>query len=422
LSSAHLKTLVLAIYILVAHVTVFSQNDTTHKPAYDSIKNSFDSATNKMINSFKQFGINEERKNITEYDEDTIATKQDEIIEEIRRMSLEAKSYLKSGLDTTGWTNELKKIENWYDIAGDGVFTNTGTIQTNRNLETSYTILKELLARTVARKSSLDDYYKNLVGFRNKIDSLNRESVLYRFSSDSLVLIRYVKKLIVLSQEVRPTDSAFKKTLTNVAELQTTVNRFVNRLNSSTEQIQVFQKELSTKAFTRQLPAWVHRRRFTAPFNEIISFSEIKGLLAFVFYVRNNIAKILLLAILVFVATIFLGNLKQNLRSQNLLKNDMHGQLVLRYPFLSALVIVLNVLQFIFSDPLLFSSGCYGPSLPHLLPLSSKILLPGIGWFPGSSCLFFSCSPVQTILFCRHQKQKDGSCWLCLLPGCFPAP
>src|SRR4030095_8572948 len=83
------KNLGLAIFILLAHATAFAQHDTTQQiPSYDSLKNNYDSATNKIINSFKQFGIDGERKNIIEYNENTIATNQDEIIEEIRRISL----------------------------------------------------------------------------------------------------------------------------------------------------------------------------------------------------------------------------------------------------------------------------------------------------------------------------------------------
>jgi hypothetical protein len=43
----------------------------------------------------------------------------------------------------TGLTTELNKIKNWYDITSDGVFTNTGTMQTHGNLETSLSPLEK---------------------------------------------------------------------------------------------------------------------------------------------------------------------------------------------------------------------------------------------------------------------------------------
>jgi small-conductance mechanosensitive channel len=348
----HVKNLGLAICILLMQATAFAQHDTAQlKHAYDSVINNGDTAISGALASFKQFGFDEQRKNLIEYSEDTIATKQDEIIEKIRNTTLDAKNYLRNALDTTGLGTELNKIEDWYNVTGDGVFINTGSIQTNRNLETSADILKELLARTLTRKSSLDNYYKDLVSFRNKIDSFNRAGVLYKFSSDSAALIRYVKKLIVLAEEVRPVDSAFKKTLTNVSELQTAVNGFVNDLNSSIEQIEIFRKELSGRAFSREVANLGGPTGSSRPFSEIIDFSQIKGALAFVFFIRNNLGRIILIFILVLTVTIFLANLKRNLRSQDLLTKDLRGQIVLKYPVLSAFVIVLSLFQFIFFDP-----------------------------------------------------------------------
>src|SRR5215472_5992351 len=129
--AARIKNLVLAICIVLMHTPVFAQSDSIQqKPPYDSAKHS-------LLNSFKQYGAEEERKNTIEYNEDTIATKQDEILEQIRGTTLEAKNYLSNALDTAGLGTELDEIENWYNVSRDGVFTNTGTTQTNRNLETS---------------------------------------------------------------------------------------------------------------------------------------------------------------------------------------------------------------------------------------------------------------------------------------------
>src|SRR5215468_2457837 len=83
-TSAH-KNLALTICILLAQATAFAQQHHTvqKKAAFDSLSN-YDTATNTLINSLKQFGADEEKKNIIEYNEDTIAAKQDEIIEDMR--------------------------------------------------------------------------------------------------------------------------------------------------------------------------------------------------------------------------------------------------------------------------------------------------------------------------------------------------
>jgi hypothetical protein len=240
------------------------------------------------------------------------------------------------------------RIENWYNITRDGVFVNTGSIQTHRNLETSFQILRELLTRTESRKNSLDDYYRNLVEYRNKIDSLYQDKVLYELSSDTAVAMRYISKLLIIVQEIKPIDTAFKHTMTAVAELQTTVNSLVNTLNSSIEKIQSFQRSLSSRTFNRELSNFGGPIRSHRPFSEIIHFSIVKGTLVFVFYVQNEMGRMVLLLFIFMACVIFLIMLRRNLKSKNLVESESYSHAVLKYPVLSSVVIVLTLCQFIF--------------------------------------------------------------------------
>jgi len=349
---SNLKYPAIIILFLLIRSASFSQSDSAwQKPAYDSIEIKHDSASNRLFSHIKIFGDSEKRKNLLEYSEDTIATKQDETIELIKKMTLEAQSYLENGIDTTGLTDELKKIKRWYEITSDGVFINTGSIQTHRNLETSYKIMRELLIRTTTRKLSLDKYYKRLVGFRNAIDSLYQQDILYRFSSDSAVLMRYVERLTVVSQEIKPIDSALKKTLLNISDLQPTVNLLVTKLAASIEQIELFQQRLSANTFKRSSNNLGGPVTYNRPLKEIINFSMIKAKLSFIFYVKNEMGKIVLLCILVIACTVFMLNLKRNVQRQNMLNSNAPENLVLKHPFLSALFIVLNIFQFFLIDP-----------------------------------------------------------------------
>src|SRR5690349_23345193 len=171
-----MKYPLLTILILLAWLSSFCQNDSTRQVlTYDSSDIVYDSASNQLFRHFKEFGDSERQKNLREFTEDTIATRQDVMIELIKRRMIEAQTYIENGLDTMGLSTELTRIKYWYDISSDGVFTNTGTIQTHRNLETSYKIMRELLTRMTRRKSSLDAYYRTLSGLRNTIDSLYKE-------------------------------------------------------------------------------------------------------------------------------------------------------------------------------------------------------------------------------------------------------
>jgi potassium-dependent mechanosensitive channel len=349
--SAYSKLLAVAICILLFCPVTFSQSDTVPQNlSLDSTEANHDSAANKLFNYVKKFGIEEQKRNAQEYSEDTIATKQEEIIALARKLMLEAQNYLGTGLDTAGLNTELNKIANWYRITSEGVLTNTGTVQTHRNLESSFKIMRELLTRMLARKSALDAYYKNLVGFRNTIDSLYKDSVLYKFSSDSAVLMRYVEKLTVVSQEIKPIDSLFKRTLSTVSELQPIVNRYVNKLAAAIEQIAIYQKDLSSKTFNRETSNLGGPVKFVRPLREIIDFSITKGFLSLVFYVGNETGTLVLLLALIIAVTAFLVKLKRDLRTQGLVENERQ-QLVIKYPLFSAILIVLTFFQFVFVDP-----------------------------------------------------------------------
>ncbi|MGZ4068451.1 MAG: mechanosensitive ion channel family protein [Bacteroidia bacterium] len=349
--SVYLKILGVAVCILTLLPSLFSQNDSaSQRPVFDSAKVHYDSAANELFRYVKRFGDSEQRRKLTEYSEDTIATRQETIIGLIRKLTLEAQAYLESGLDTGGLSNEINKIEYWYEVTGDGVFTNTGTIQTHRNLETSFKIMRELRSRMVARKSSLDLYYQNLVRLRNTIDSLYKDSVLYKFSSDSVVLMRYVQKLHVVALEIRPIDSAFKKTLSTVSELQPVVNRLVNKLNEAIAQIDIFQKELSSQTFNRETSDLAGPVKFVRSISEIIDFSLIKGMLSLVFYIQNEKGKLFWMLLLVIASTLLVAGLKNKLRRIN--EDPLPSSLpVFKYPVLSSITAVLTLYQFVFVDP-----------------------------------------------------------------------
>lgn len=330
----------------------FSQTDTTRQiPEYDSVEIKHDSAANKLFNYIKKFGDSDQQKRLLTYSEDTIATKQDETIESIKKLTLEAQGFLESGIDTTGLADELVSIKRWYAITSEGVFIHTGSAQTHRNLETSYKIMRELLIRTTARKLSVDKYYKRLVSYRNRIDSIYKLDILYKFSSDSTVLMRYVERLAVVSQEIKPIDSSLKKTLIKISNLQPTINLLVNRLAASTEQIELFQNDLFSNALKRTTNNLGGPVLYNRPFGEIVSFSTIKAKLSLIFYVRNEIGKIVLLGILVILCALFLVNVKRNMQRRNVFEGNPSEQLLLQYPFLSSLFIVLNIFQFFFTDP-----------------------------------------------------------------------
>jgi potassium-dependent mechanosensitive channel len=315
-----------------------------------------DSTVTGFVARMRKIGDDEAKRSIIKLNETRIAIRQEELLENIKRTTQRAKEYLKNGIDTLAIRDELIHLDQWFSIAADGVLINKGTAQTYRNLATTYMILKEMLHEAASRKDDLDKYEKDLVGFRFQIDSLSGDTTLYSFSTDSAAIIQYYKKIRVAVYEIGPTDTALKLAINNVLGLQTELNFMVNKLAYSLEETEGYQKELSGKLLKSEFAKLGGPVGNDRPFKEILRYSRAKDSLTLRFYSENDFGKIFLLILLVVATTYFLRALRKRIVEENLLRTDFNGQLVIRYPLLSALIIVLSLFQFVFpAPPFIFS-------------------------------------------------------------------
>ncbi|WPU92963.1 mechanosensitive ion channel [Mucilaginibacter sabulilitoris] len=343
---SHTKKCPLFFCILFISISALAQQKNA-----DTVQNQPDRSVNPLVDRLKKIGPEETRKSIIIFNSEKKAIKQDALIEAIKKETLKANAYINTGIDTVGLNDEFGKIKKWEVIVGDGVFTNKGTAQTFRNLTTTSKILLELLNRTNARKTLIDNYEKGLVNFRYRIDSLSSDPLLFDFPVDSLLAVQYSEKLVEVAREIRPADKALEYAVNNIRKLQKEVNSTANKLSASLDEIANYQKELSSRTFEREFPNLGDMAGFFRPFSEIVHFSNIKARLNLLFYAQNNSGKVFLLLMLITASAMFLRSLKQIAIHENDAFNELPGQLVLRYPVLSAVIIVLSLGQFIFIEP-----------------------------------------------------------------------
>jgi small-conductance mechanosensitive channel len=305
--------------------------------------------TNKteFIKSMKSAG----EESMSKFRKDKIAARQDQILDEIRKIVNKAKDYLKKGVDTSGMSRELVEMESWYKLAIAGVFVKLGRTQTHRNLETTEKILTVLSYRVEKRKAEMDKFQANLVNFRYQLDSLSGDTILNHMPSDSIELANYLKKIVIIRKEVQPTDSAMDLTLADIQEMELQISYLNTNLSSDLETIENYRERLTFQSFSREVPnLWNAPSRLKA-FSDILHDSILKGSLAFIFYLKDNIFKCIILLAVFLMLAVYLTNLKKIHVQRNLLQKLSEGQLVLRYPALSALMISVSLLQFVFIDP-----------------------------------------------------------------------
>ncbi|SFN30107.1 Mechanosensitive ion channel [Chitinophaga sp. YR627] len=323
----------------------------------DSIKNEPVADTNpqNFVERMKKFAEETKKKSIAERESDKAAILQDQILETVKRTMQRAKTYLKNGLDTTGINEDLLNIQYWHEVASDGILTHRQSLITYRDLTTTYNLLKVLESRALKNKLTLDNFQHRLSSFRFQLDSLTSDSAMFAFPDDSATLMKYLQKLIVVAREISPIDSTLKKAMSDVQTLQTQVNLQVYKIAGTQEEIESNQHTIYRSTFSRELS--MSDDTVYQPFRETLRYSKAKSSLTLLFYTENTIGNICLLFVLMVLSAIYLVSLKRIYRQKNLLNKDFNGQLVLRYPVLSAIFIVLNVFQFILpAPPFLFSA------------------------------------------------------------------
>ena len=255
-------------------------------PARDTIRT--DTIRKEVLIPLRQRVADEIRKNIAQLNADKITARQNEILNNILKVSQKANDYLKKGIDTAGISTQLDYVVRLYDVAGDGIFTNKGTTQTERNLASSSTLLRELLNRTETGKQALDSYLKDLVGFQNDIDSLASDSILIELPSDSVSLMNLISKITLVTKEMRPADTLIKKSIQNVRRLQTRANVVTVMLEDGIEQIEKYRGDLSSSLPDRETVNLWEPVAFRRPIREIYFLSKEKARLVLSYYSSNN--------------------------------------------------------------------------------------------------------------------------------------
>jgi potassium efflux system protein len=319
----------------------------------DSLPDSkkIDSARISFVERIQKAGAAEAVRSIEKWKEGRIAIKQQALMDELSKVNQRIKLHLKRPVDTIAVNRELAKTRAAIEIVDDGVFVNKGSAQTQRNLAVSSAVLSELIIKLSVTKAEVDNYYKTLVAYRDKIDSLYSDSALYFFSSDSLSTIKYYRRIVVIAKDLAPVDTAMNKYLEGIPKIQEKVDMVMNELRTSYEDVERFRDQISSVTLDREFAnIWEPSLR-TRPFDEIVRFSLAKEKLAIGFYVRDNLFKIGILFLLVMAALFFIRSLKENLNQGDQPGGDYSGQLLFRYPIASALLIVISIFQFAFSDP-----------------------------------------------------------------------
>lgn len=332
--------------LLLLPIVLLAQNKSQVKDTVHS-----DTARIGFVEKMQRFAKQSASSSAKEFESDKALLAQNKIFEEVKRNLQKAKMFLKKSPDNLVTKSRLDGIDKDFKTAIDGVIINTGSAQTFRNLTATSKILTELQVKAAAIKLILDVHQEQLNTFRYKLDSLLSIPALFKFSNDSAVLTRYIGQIKVVAYQYHPIDSLLKQDLLRTTALLNRTNLLVFNLQISQEEISAYQQDMARNSFKREFANIWDSAVYSRPFKEILQQAEAKGMLTLIFYLENNVGKLFVVLLLILCSFLYIRSLKSIYKEQDLLTDNFEGKLVLRYPLLSAILLVLNVSQFMFISP-----------------------------------------------------------------------
>ncbi|GAA4327161.1 hypothetical protein GCM10023149_30420 [Mucilaginibacter gynuensis] len=282
---------------------------------------------------------------------DKAAAVQTRLFAEMQKTMQKAGAYLKHGIDTSDAIRQLAAIDRNFIIASDGVLVNKGSAQTFRNLTASSKIITELLSKSNVLKNKFAAYHADLTTFRYQLDSLADDPQLFKLPNDSASIVKYFKHIVVVAHQLRPVDRSLRLASDNVQNIVDSISMNNLKLQTALEEIAVYQKQMAVHTFARDFDDIWGPRGSYRPFDEILAQAKAKGGLTLLFYVQNNAGLLTLLVLLIIASFVYIRSLKIIYIQNQLLTDDFEGQLVLRYPLFSALLIIISLMQFAFWSP-----------------------------------------------------------------------
>jgi small-conductance mechanosensitive channel/uncharacterized coiled-coil DUF342 family protein len=338
MSSRTLFVVLFGLYSLGLH----SQIDTALKPIVvdPAVREILE---DKMLESSKMLKA--------ELNERSIISRQNLIFDGLRTEFQKARDYLEPGIDTVLIEKGIEKMQEGVQTALDGIFYNKGTIQTSRNLATSSSLLLGFEKKLEIKKRQIDRIKDHLEGFRNRIDSVASDTLLFYLPQDSAEVQQYIDKVASIRNDFGPTEKKLDAYLKQISDIQVNANVLIANVRLKREEIRKFQKDLSGLSFKRELANIYGPVGYVRPFDEILHYSAVKGLLVLIFYVENHIFEILLLILILYLMHRYLRSLKRNILAAMVGAPREPDQNVLKSPLLAASVITLTIGQFIFPSP-----------------------------------------------------------------------
>ena len=366
-----------------------------------------------FMSRVRDFGKGEAAASVEKFRNGRIGIRQERLLQELRQTSGRARIFIRRGLDTARITTNLATAALQLKLAREGIFPRSEQEHATRNLAVSASVLNELAVSMMEDRETLTARLNMMIGFVDRIDSLSADSALYTFPFDSLYTARYIQQMAVVAKELGPVDTALRRSVAALQQWQTKMDLAIFNIRSSREDIEQLRGAQVARMFNREYPyLWQKPGAFT-PFGKIAALSVAKEKLNWLYYLRDARGRLLILVLLTLAAWYFLGALKAKWKTGGIPDVQPQNRLVLRYPLLSAIIIVFSVFQFIFlQPPYIFSCGIWLTGAICLAFIFRGYITVFWMWFWVIMIIFFALACITNMILLPSMAER---LWMLLL-------
>ncbi|MGJ1507428.1 hypothetical protein [Sphingobacterium sp. G1-14] len=143
-----------------------------------------DSVQQGFVAKTERFFKESAKRSIRDLEMDRAAIRQNRVLEDIKLLASQSRSFLHKGFDSLSVDQGLKELIVLHDIAKDGVFENKGSAQSSRNLAVTFNILNALSIEVRSLKRDMDRYQDRLTNYQLDLDSLSNDPALFVIFKD----------------------------------------------------------------------------------------------------------------------------------------------------------------------------------------------------------------------------------------------
>lgn len=388
--------------LLCLHTPVKAQDSAFHQPGRPA----------NFMQFVRDFGKKEAASSVEKFRNGRIGIRQERLLHDLRQTSERARIFLRKGLDTARLKADINLAQQQLTLLREGIF-HGAPQHAARHLTVTASVLDELLQQVTEKREALELRLHAMIGFVDRIDSLSADSSLYTFPFDSLHTARYIQKMAVVAKDLGPADTALRRSVAALQHLQTEADLMVFNIRSTREDAEQLRMAQVARTFEQEYPFLWQPASPDLPPGKILALSYAKEKLAWTYYVRDAGGRLLVLLLLTLGAWYFLRSLKTKWEEEGTTGPEQPGRLVLRYPLLSAVVIVPSIFQFIFlQPPYIFSCGLWLTGAICLAFIFHGYITRFWMWFWIIALVFFVLSSATNMILPASRQERW---WMLLL-------